>query len=179
MAFVIGPLCLLLFGIIDFGFAYNDYVSVRQGARDGAREMAVDSAPTPPGQAPGQLYNCGVTVGGTYGTSVTFPGDNVGEGKGLVCMTKAKVGLDDDKNTRVSIWFDQTAGWVQDEQAIVCVQYPFSSRTGITGVFLDGKTIKTRTEIHLEQPTVTAGPDSAMAVVQEDALSTWPANCTQ
>ena len=63
LALIVTALSLLLFGIIDFGFVYNDYVSVRQGARDGARVMAVDSAPTPPGQAPGQLYDCGALQG--------------------------------------------------------------------------------------------------------------------
>src|SRR2546421_10205254 len=38
----------LLFGIIDFGFTFNDWISVRQGGRDGMRQLIVDTTPAPP-----------------------------------------------------------------------------------------------------------------------------------
>jgi Flp pilus assembly protein TadG len=40
-ALVIPLFLLVLFGIIDFGLALNDYNSVRQGVREGAREGVV------------------------------------------------------------------------------------------------------------------------------------------
>src|SRR5438105_14974827 len=74
-AIVAPTLSLLVMAIIDLGFVYNDYVAVRSGVRDGARQMTVDDAPVPPGGTSGQHYSCGVPVGGSYGTSVTFSGD--------------------------------------------------------------------------------------------------------
>ncbi len=42
-ALVMVPLLLLLFGIIDFGFAFNNQLAVTAAAREGARIMAVES----------------------------------------------------------------------------------------------------------------------------------------
>ena len=40
-AIVMPLLFLLLFGVIEFAIAFNDYQSIRQGARDGARQAVV------------------------------------------------------------------------------------------------------------------------------------------
>jgi Flp pilus assembly protein TadG len=42
-ALVMVPLLLILFGIIDFGFAFNNQLAVTAAAREGARIMAVES----------------------------------------------------------------------------------------------------------------------------------------
>jgi len=175
-AIVAPTLALLVMAIIDLGFVYNDYVSVRSGARDGARQMTIDDAPVPPGGTSGQRFSCGVTVGGSYGTSVVFSGDTAGLAKGLVCYTKDRIGLGDDQNTRVKIWFNTTNKWVQGQPVTVCAQYPIRSRTGITSIFLSGKVIKTKTEVRLEQP---ASADSSMVTAAEDPLpgSSWPTDC--
>jgi Flp pilus assembly protein TadG len=41
LAIVLPILCLLLFGIIQFGILYNNYVTVTDAARAGARKAAV------------------------------------------------------------------------------------------------------------------------------------------
>src|SRR4051794_13874356 len=64
----------LLFGVIEFGLAFGDYNSVRQGTRDAAREAAVNNIPTP--------TSC--TAGGT------------GAQHNLICLVQSKAGLTDD-----------------------------------------------------------------------------------
>ena len=44
-ALVLLPLLLILFGIIDFGRAYNTQLSLSAAAREGAREMALHNNP--------------------------------------------------------------------------------------------------------------------------------------
>ena len=46
LAFVLPVLLLMLFGIIEFGRAYNAQVSLTGAAREGARVMAVRNDPT-------------------------------------------------------------------------------------------------------------------------------------
>ena len=41
MALVLPILLLLVFGIIEFGFIFNRYISVTHAAREGARQMAI------------------------------------------------------------------------------------------------------------------------------------------
>ncbi len=42
-AMLVMPLLLLLCGIVDFGYAYNQQISVTAAAREGARTMAVQN----------------------------------------------------------------------------------------------------------------------------------------
>src|SRR3954470_4914839 len=83
-AFTLPFLLALLFGIIDFGFAFNDWISVRQGGRDGLRQAIVSTHPTPP-------------TGGWNTTNCPITGTRPAAGSDLeniVCFTKAAVGLD-------------------------------------------------------------------------------------
>jgi hypothetical protein len=160
-ALVIPVLLLLLFGIIDWGNIFNDYLAVRQGARDGARQAAVSTAPTPPG-------------GGAWGcpsTGITQSGD----GYSLVCFTKDRVGLDQTK-TRVSVEFtpqSQAPKYAPGQGVVICAQYPATSLSGFFKPFVNGIILTTKVEIRIEQPssTFTSG-------VQETPLTpTWPASC--
>ena len=47
LAIVLPILCLLLFGIIQFGILYNNYVTVTDAARAGARKAAVSRHGSP------------------------------------------------------------------------------------------------------------------------------------
>ena len=50
-ALVLPILCLLLFGVIQFGILYNNYVSMTDAARAGARRRAVSrQRPVRPGR---------------------------------------------------------------------------------------------------------------------------------
>jgi hypothetical protein len=46
MALVLPILLLVVFGIIDFGFAFNAQISLTQAAREGVRVGAIGEAPT-------------------------------------------------------------------------------------------------------------------------------------
>ena len=46
MALVLPLLLLLVFGIIEFGFIFNRYISVTHAAREGVRQLAVGVDPT-------------------------------------------------------------------------------------------------------------------------------------
>ncbi|MFE6964545.1 TadE/TadG family type IV pilus assembly protein [Agromyces sp. NPDC057679] len=50
-ALVLLPLCFLLLGIIDFGWVFNQQVSLSNAARESARHYVVHLADTPPGSA--------------------------------------------------------------------------------------------------------------------------------
>src|SRR4051812_21657785 len=118
-AFTLPFLLALIFGIIDFGFAFNDWISVRQGGRDGLRQAIVDTTPTAPG-------------GGAWSCS-TDGGPSTGSAHDMMCFTKARVGLDDTV-TRVKIYFTSyTAG----QPVKVCVQYKTYSLTGAFATVLN------------------------------------------
>jgi len=82
-AFVVGPLLLLVFGTIEFGFAFNDHQSLRHGVRDAARDAAVAQY--------GSDTDCGLTGVGTAHANTLE----------LLCATKGSVGLGDDVRVRV------------------------------------------------------------------------------
>src|SRR3954454_17786758 len=60
-ALILPVVFALVFGIIDFGNWFNDYISVRQGPRDGLRVALVNTNPANPG---GRAWNCPVGSGG-------------------------------------------------------------------------------------------------------------------
>jgi Flp pilus assembly protein TadG len=78
MALVLPILLLLVFGIIEFGFIFNRYISVTHAAREGARQMAIrptdelaDAVAAAEASAP-DLQDAGnITCSGTY------PGEDV------------------------------------------------------------------------------------------------------
>src|SRR3954469_14811189 len=74
-------LFLVLFGLIDFGFIYNDFLSVRQGVRDGARQGAVANF--------GTQTSC---TNDSFTSSITST-----ETKELICSTRNRIGLDNNK----------------------------------------------------------------------------------
>src|SRR5689334_20824411 len=82
-AFMLPFVLAILFGIIDFGFVFNDWVSVRQGGRDGLRQAIVNASPT-------NASSCTTDV--------------AAYAKPLVCFTKDRVGLDANL-TKVKIYF--------------------------------------------------------------------------
>jgi Flp pilus assembly protein TadG len=119
-AIIVPVLVLLLFGIIDFGFLFNDYISVRQGAREGARLAVVDNQ-TPTANCPA--------------------GD-------LVCKTRERVGAPlywDEIDVAIKFEGDRTPG----TDVSVCVDYPMDSKTGLFSAVLDG-TLSTKVTMRLE-----------------------------
>ena len=160
---VLPILLVFLFGVVDFGFVFNDWISVRQGARDGMRQAIVNTTPVASG---GGTWSC-PTPDGFNGTAPTAGSDAMN----MVCFTKARVGLDQSKS-RVKIYF--TAPFTAGQPVKVCVQYASSSRTGVFSPILNSKVLSTDVESLIEQS------QTNMAPVEEKPLSTgpgWPASC--
>ncbi len=150
MAIVAPLLILLLFGIIDFGFVFNDTITLRQGARDGARQAVVSNV--------GTDSTCTNSVIGT-------PNANTME---MLCMIKNRVGLGE-AFTRVKVDFE--GGTFTPKRSLaVCVMYPIDSVTGIFDPFLNGA-FKTEVQMRIEQSV--AG--ITLQEVEETALAgqTW------
>lgn len=147
MAFVLPVLVTLVFGVIDFGNVFNNMQAVRHGVRQGARAGA---AATNFGTAP----TC--TPAGLTGS----PSPDVQE---IMCMTKDAIGLGGTSSARVKVLFatpDLTAevpsgGYTTGNALIVCAEAPISSLTGLFAPFLNGKFMKSKASIRIEnnQPT--------------------------
>ena len=158
-ALLLPVLVLILFGIIDFGSLYNNYQSVRQGARDGMRQAVVQDP----------------------SASCTPQGGNVpasGLARDIICYTKARVGLNA-ADTRVKILWNPTNAsdpnhnFPAGNPLMVCVQYKASSLSGVLGPFINGRVLNTQAETLIEigqnDPNVPAGGD-----VHEDPVTSWP-----
>src|SRR3954453_8008586 len=91
-ALILPILVLLLFGLIDFGFIYNDFLSLRQGVRDGARQGAVSNF--------GTSSSCNNTGFTSSISSV--------QAKQLICATRDRIGLDSSR-MRVAICLAPTS----------------------------------------------------------------------
>ncbi len=136
-AIVVGLLCMLLFGVIDFGSVYNDYQSVRSGSREGARLATVDD-----------IYNApSCRIAGATITPPASPTTKAAATQALICKTKERIGLDgDDIKVRVSVP-NATIG----EDITVCAVYPVQTLTGFFDVILGGKQLKSTVVMRLEQ----------------------------
>ena len=163
-------LLLLLFGMIDFGSVYNDYLSVRQGTREGARTAAVN---TEPNDGTWNSTNCPMGPGGP--TS--------GDGYDLICATKDYIGLNK-ANTRVKVYFVAGvtpnpcgAPFCAGQSVIICTQYPATGPSGFMSAWLTGKVLTSKIEIRIEQ---NGKSQSFNAPVAENPLtSSWSPSCQQ
>jgi Flp pilus assembly protein TadG len=137
-ALVLILVALLLFGVIEFGMTYNDYIAVRQGTREGARLAVVDDV----NNSPSCKIN-GATITPPAAPSTSFDATNA-----VVCKTKDRIGLDQSK-TKVKI---VVAGTSVGANVTVCASYPITSVTGLLGPFLNGRTLVSTVVMRLEQP---------------------------
>jgi Flp pilus assembly protein TadG len=130
-AIVFPLLMLVIFGIIAFGSAYNNYESVRQGVRDAARQGVV-------GQY-GSNTSCDLT-GLTSANTQT---------RELMCLTKTLVGLGN--NTRVKVLVVDAVTAPPNGALVVCAQYPQQSVNGVMRPFLGGKVLHTQVQMRIEK----------------------------
>ena len=156
MAFVLPILAVLVFGIIDFGFAFNSYISERQGAAQGGRQAVVANF--------GSNSTCPLT-------GLTGPGSNALETKQLMCLVKDRVGLDE-AHTRVGVSFG-AGGYAVGAPVLVCVEYPLSSVTRFFATLLDGKVLKSKAEMRIEQVTTTSGAAAFAAAAETPQSGSW------
>jgi Flp pilus assembly protein TadG len=129
MAIVIPVLLLIVFGIIEFGFAINHNIDVTQGVREAARQGTVANF-----------------SGGIAGCTSGTPNQQ------LYCFTKNRIGLDQTK-TQVMIIGPGTNQVGQ--QFSVCASYPVESLTGLLAPFLSGRFLHSETTMRLEQAPAT------------------------
>jgi Flp pilus assembly protein TadG len=161
---VIPVVLLVIFGMIDFGSIYNDYISLRQGLREGAREGIVSTVPQP---------NSGSwAANGCQTTGITPSGD----GYDLICLTKSRMGLNQ-ANTRISIAFTPqalpAAPFSAGQGVVFCAQYQTGSLTGVLSVILNNKVVSSMIESRIEQDSFTF-----TSSVAETPFKPWPAACT-
>lgn len=133
-AIIMPVLFLLLFGIIEFGTAFNDYQSVRQGVREGARQAVVKNYGTNPGTC---------TLVGASATGAPL------EVKRVMCLAKDRIGID--PTARISVRYTASDGTSQDKGSVkVCAQRNVRPFTGfIPGI--DGIALKSKIEMRMEQ----------------------------
>lgn len=140
-------LVLLTFGIIEFGIAFNDFISVRNGTREGARLGVVDDVKNAP--------SC--PISGMPYSPPAIPTNSTDATNALICKTKSRIGLDASQiKVKVSFAGTQTVG----DNLTICASYPVSS---LSGQVLGNGTVTSRVTMRLEQvpnPTFVAFAES-------------------
>ncbi len=158
------PLALIIFGGIDFGFVFKDFISTRQGVSDAAREAAV-------GQF-GSTSSCGLVGAGAANAQT----------QKLMCLVHSLMGLDSNV-TRVAVdvgdsghqgLYAGPADTNGPQPITICAQYQLHSTTGILP-FINGNVATSTATDMIELSGVTTAPNSA----RETAFSgSWPSQCT-
>jgi Flp pilus assembly protein TadG len=136
-ALVVPILLLLLFGIVEFGIAFNDYISVRNGSREGARAAVVNDVKNAP--------SCTIN-GGTVSppAAPTSAGDAT---NAIVCKTKNRIGLDESQvKVKVSV-----AGTSIGDTVTVCASVPVQTLSGLLAPIMSGKVLTSNVTMRLEQ----------------------------
>jgi Flp pilus assembly protein TadG len=122
LAFVLPVFFLLVFGIMEFGWAYFQQLDVRHGAREGARLVAVNykttAAPTPADQTT-QIVN-------------------------ELCDRM-------DSGSDVSVQISRSGTAAVGQRFDVTVTKPLDQLTGFLGFALNGKTLTSHVQSRIEQ----------------------------
>ena len=142
MALVLPLLLLIVFGIIEFGTTYSNYIGLRDGVRNSARSGAVGSF--------GTNTTCNLTGADEASTVV----------RRLMCLTKTQTGLNS-AQVRVKIMsanpsFTGAGTFQKNEALIVCAQIPTKAVTGFLGTALTGKTLRTKVAMRIERSDIVA-----------------------
>lgn len=134
----------IVFAIIDFGFAFSDTLELRSASREGARLAAVDNGcanNSCSAQTPDQQRDA------------------------IIAATRAKAnGLANASSIQISVSCSAdpcSSAAVGVDSVTVCLNYTFHSVTGFLGPVLDGKVLRSRATMRLEQvPSFSAGTDT-------------------
>src|SRR3954468_11121497 len=111
LAIILPLFVVLVFGVIEFGLTYNNYITVRQGTREAARQGAVGNF--------GSTTSCSLTgVSGSPSSDVQKP----------MCLAKQQLGRNY-ANPRGKIMsgsaaFPSDGTFQKGEALIVCVESP-------------------------------------------------------
>jgi Flp pilus assembly protein TadG len=184
-AIVLPVLVLLVFAMIDFSWTFYEYISLRQGVREAAREATIT---TLPGDTTWAGKGCVLAA-----NNVPSPQNKTTAGEDfydMMCYAKDRIGLGMGTGTRISIAWNssESQGWApttltaNTDSLVVCAQYKVSSLTGALTPVLNQYVVTAKTEIRIEQPStdiINASPSLANSgAIAEQALSSWPASCT-
>ncbi len=137
-------LLLIVFGVIEFGFVFNDHLELRSGSREGARLAAVDN-------------------GCANSQCTTTPQAQL---DALISATRAKAnGLAGQASIRVSVNCSNAGGCpvsvVGTDTVMVCVNYTVRSVTGLLAPLVDNYVLRASATMRLEQvPSYVAGTDA-------------------
>jgi len=142
MALVLPLLLLIVFGIIEFGTTYSNYIGLRDGVRNAARSGAVGNF--------GQSESCGLEDADEASVSI----------QRLMCLTKRQTGLDQNA-VRVKIFsanstFTGPGTFAKNDALIICAQVPTKAVTGFLGTALTGKTLRTKVAMRIERSDIVA-----------------------
>lgn len=142
MALVLPLLMLIVFGIIEFGTTYSNYLGLRDGVRNAARSGAVGNF--------GQTSFCGLEDADEASASI----------QRLMCLTKRATGLNQDQ-VRVKILsanstFSGAGTFAKNDALIVCAQVKTSAVTGFLGSALSGKFLRTKVAMRIERSDIVA-----------------------
>jgi hypothetical protein len=136
-AIVVSLLLLIVFGIIEFGLAFNDYLNVRNGSREAARLGVVndlDNAPT-------------CKINGVSTSPPSVPANSTDATNALICKAKDRIGLaDDDIKLKITL-----TGQSVGDRLRVCATFPVASLTGVTAGFLTDRVLTSSVTMRLEQ----------------------------
>jgi Flp pilus assembly protein TadG len=143
---LVAPLVMLIvFGIIEFGFAFSAQLELRSASREGGRLAAVDN---------------GCAASTTCGTALA-------QRDALIAATRLKAsGLATASSIKASVSCSSGAclSAVPGDNVTVCLNYTLSSFTGLFSAMLDNKVIASKATFRLEQtPTFQEGSDAAGA----------------
>ena len=126
-AIVLPLLTLLVFGIVDFGWAFSQNIDLRNAAREGGRLAIVNA-----------------------GTG----GDANARRNALIAEIKARSPELEDSQTAVYIALQDDDGdgdpGERGETVVVCMRYPLRSISGVTERFLSGD-LTSKTVMRMEQ----------------------------
>jgi hypothetical protein len=145
-ALVVPLLLSMLFGIAEFGVAFNDLNSARSGTREGARAGVV------------------AEFGGSSACTLVgvAPGTPAAE---LICLTKDRIALDE-TDTRVMVAFDGENA--PGGTLYVCSQHALESVTGLFSLVLDGRTLRTEVAMRIEEADPDLVPTAETALPGRD-----------
>jgi hypothetical protein len=146
-ALLLPILLALIFGVIDFSASYASLATLRQGTRDGARQIVVADVGTDGGCT---LTGTGLTA--TDNTALAF------------CRTKKAIGFDD-SNTRVKLALP-AGTYAVKQPMLLCVEYPKESLTGFFSALLSGS-YHAKVQMRIEAVTASGGN---LIATQETAL---------
>ena len=143
MALVLPLLMMVVFGVVEFGTTYNNYISLRDGVRQSARAAVV-------GNTSGISTSCGLVGASEASTTV----------KRIMCLTKREIGLDQTK-VRVKVMsatptFTGVGTFAKNDALIICAQIPTQAVTGFLTSALTGNTLRTKLAMRIEKGDLSA-----------------------